>query len=83
MTVSGQVVPLRHDASDRLRLCVRSPRVTAAAIAREAGLSQTFLSQVLAGERRPSRRVVEAALALGVSPDVFYDKGASAPDQES
>ncbi len=44
-----------------------------AEIARQAGVSQQFVNQVVAGRARPSRKVADAAIALGIPMEVFYE----------
>jgi transcriptional regulator with XRE-family HTH domain len=48
------------------------PRVRAADIARAGGFSRTFVSQVLAGDARPSPRFLEACRDLGLPVDTIF-----------
>jgi transcriptional regulator with XRE-family HTH domain len=62
----------KHPEGPRLRRLIE-PRVRAADIARAGGFSRAFVSQVLAGDAKPSPKFIEACLELGLPVDVLFD----------
>lgn len=52
------------------------PKVRPADLAREAGVSHQYVYAVLAGQKPPSRRLLEAARRLGLPVDVILKDAA-------
>jgi transcriptional regulator with XRE-family HTH domain len=48
------------------------PKVKAADIAREAGVSHQYVSSILNGKKPPSEKVIDAAKRLGVPVDAIF-----------
>jgi transcriptional regulator with XRE-family HTH domain len=61
----------KHREGPLLRSWVE-PRVRAADIARAGGFSRTFVSQVLAGDAKPSPRFIEACRQLGLPVELIF-----------
>lgn len=67
------------EQSDGIRLRVwLLPKVRPVDLAREAGCSHQYVSEVLAGRKPPSARLLDAAERLGIPVDTIYGKRAVA-----
>jgi transcriptional regulator with XRE-family HTH domain len=64
---------MERDSGVRLRPFV-VPRVRGSDLARKAGVSQAYVSAVLAGRRPPSRKLIDAARELGIPVDELYGR---------
>ena len=66
----------KHNEGPLLRAIIEQPRVRQIDIARKAGCSRQFVSDVFAGRRKASPRILDACRDLGLPVDViFRDKG--------
>jgi transcriptional regulator with XRE-family HTH domain len=69
--MENQGVAQKRQAGQQLRPWL-VPRVRASDLARAAGVSHQYVSQVLNGSKPPSDRLLDAARGLGLPVDVIF-----------